>query len=132
MSNEKYAHHFEISTETLIYSTFPDTMSRDSVFANGGADAQWTISIPKTYSKPIPYSNTYPKPNPSLILKFDKKCLKRNRLTVYGKRTIWEFQDITGLFRGSNQRHAINDKYGIKWHGSVVLPNQYYGNSIYL
>ena len=33
----------EISTETLIYGIFPDTISRDLVFANGGADAQWTI-----------------------------------------------------------------------------------------
>ena len=40
--------------------------------------------------------NPYPKPNPSLIPKFDKKCLKRNRLAVYGKRMICEFQDITG------------------------------------
>ena len=91
----------EISPETLIYGIFPDTISRKSVFANGGADAQWTISIPKTYSKPIPYSNPnpYPKPNPSLIPKFDKKCLKRNRLAVYGKRTICEFQDITEILR---------------------------------
>ena len=81
----------EISPETPIYGIFPDTISQDSVFANGGADAQWTIFIPKTYSKHIPYS----KPNPSLIPKFDK-CLKRNRLAVYGKRTICEFQDITG------------------------------------
>ena len=53
----------DISPETLIYGIFPDTISRDSVFANGGADALWTISIPKNYSKP----------NPSLIPKFDKK-----------------------------------------------------------
>ena len=52
---------------------------------------------PKTYSKPISYSNPspYPKSTPSLIPKFDKKCLKRNRLTVYEKRTICEFQNIT-------------------------------------
>ena len=88
----------EISPETLIYGIFPDTISRDSVFANGAADAQWTISIPKAYSKLIPYSNPkpYPKPNPSLIPMFDKKCLKRNRLVVYGKRMIYEFQGITG------------------------------------
>ena len=59
----------------------------------------YCISIPKTYSKPIPYSNPnpYPKPNPSLIPKFEKKCLKRNRLAVYGKRRICEFQDITAI-----------------------------------
>ena len=72
----------EISPETLIYGIFPDTILRDSVFANGGADAQWIISIPKTYSKSIPYSNPNPFPNTNtfLIPKFDKKCLKRNRL----------------------------------------------------
>ena len=32
-----------ISPETLIYSIFPDTISQDSVFANGGADTRWTI-----------------------------------------------------------------------------------------
>ena len=85
---------------------FPDTISRDSVFANGGVDAQWTIHIPKTYSKPTPYSNPnpYPKPNPSLISKFDKKCLKRNRLAVYGKHTICEFQDLTVFFRMRENR----------------------------
>ena len=92
-----------ISPETLIYGIFPDTISRVSAFAYGGADAQWIISIPKTYSKPIPYSNPnpYSKPNPSLIPTFDKKCLKCNRLAVYGKRMICEFQDITGLFHVS-------------------------------
>ena len=43
----------ETSSETLIYGIFPDTILRDSVFANGDTDAQWTIYIPKTYSKPI-------------------------------------------------------------------------------
>ena len=95
----------DISPETLIYGIFPDTISPDSVFANGGADAQWTIFIPKTYSKPIPYSNPYPKPNPSLITKFDKKCLKRNRLAVYGKRTICEFQDITEDLKSTCRKH---------------------------
>ena len=47
----------EINPETFIYGIFPDTISRDSIFANGGAGAQWTILITKTYSKPIPYSN---------------------------------------------------------------------------
>ena len=53
---------------------------------------------PYLFLKPIPYSNPnpYSKPNPSLIPNFDKKCLKRNRLEVYGKRAICEFQDITG------------------------------------
>ena len=67
----------EIRPETLIYGILPDTLSRVSVFANGGADAQRAIFIPKIYSKPIPYSNT------SLIPKFDKKYLKRNRLAFY-------------------------------------------------
>ena len=82
---------------------------RDSVFANGDADAQWTISIPKTYSKPILYSypNPYTKPNPSLIPKFDKKCLKRNRSAVYGKRRICEFQDITGSFGAETAAHKL-------------------------
>ena len=86
-----------MSPETLIYRIFPDKISRDSVFSNGGADAQWTISIAKTYSTPIPYSNPNPYSKPSLILTFNKKCLKRNRLAVYGKRTIYEFQDITAI-----------------------------------
>ena len=63
--------------KTYRVNIFPDTISRESLFANGGTDAQWTISIPKTYSKPIPYSNPnpYPKPNPSLIPKFNKNLL---------------------------------------------------------
>ena len=71
----------EISPETLIYGIFPGTILRDSVYANGGADAQWTISIPKTYSKHIPYSNPnpYPKTNPSLIPKFDKKKMLKTQ-----------------------------------------------------
>ena len=76
---------YKISQETRIYGIFHDTILRYSVHANGDADAQWTISTPKTYSKPIPYSN----PNPSLIPKFDKKML-----TAQPFGSFWKTHDM--------------------------------------
>ena len=74
--------------------------------------------------KYVPYSSPYPKPNSSLMSKFDMKYLNRNRLAVYGKRTICEFQDITAIlhlyvFIAGYSNHkcllSINGDWGIHY-----------------
>ena len=67
-----------ISAHSHIYGTFVDANVSMSVFANGGSDEQWRISIPNAHSKPIPYSNPnpYPKPNPSTKQNCKYKQLK--------------------------------------------------------
>ena len=52
--------NFDISPETHIYSIFVDPIVPIAAFANGGLDAQRSITMPKTYPKP----NTCSKPNP--------------------------------------------------------------------